>query len=83
MTSLAFMAGLVPLVRAHGAGAIGNHTLGASALGGMIAGTVLGVFLIPGLYVIFGRWVTLVKEEDHQPLTEEIGILSHPNPTAS
>jgi HAE1 family hydrophobic/amphiphilic exporter-1 len=55
MTSFAFIAGLIPLVVATGPGAVGNHTIGASALGGMLFGTVFGVFLVPGLYYIFGR----------------------------
>lgn len=53
MTSFAFIAGLIPLLFASGAGAIGNKTIGATAAGGMLLGTVLGVLVIPGLYVIF------------------------------
>jgi HAE1 family hydrophobic/amphiphilic exporter-1 len=73
MTSFAFIAGLLPLVLSHGAGAVGNKTLGASAMGGMIFGTLIGVLIIPGLYVIFatlddGR--KLLKDEDKTPLTE-------------
>ena len=55
MTSFAFVAGLYPLVVARGAGAVGNNTIGSSALGGMVMGTVFGVILIPGLYFIFGH----------------------------
>ena len=43
MTSFAFIAGLIPLVMASGAGAIGNRTIGGSAMGGMIIGTLFGV----------------------------------------
>ncbi len=53
MTSFAFMAGLVPLCMATGAGALGNRSIGTAALGGMFSGTVFGMFLIPGLYVLF------------------------------
>lgn len=53
MTSFAFIAGLIPLLVATGAGAIGNRTIGAAAAGGMLFGTIFGVVLIPGLYVIF------------------------------
>lgn len=53
MTSFAFIAGLIPLILANGAGAIGNKTIGASAAGGMLFGTIFGVIIIPGLYVIF------------------------------
>ncbi|NBO17743.1 MAG: efflux RND transporter permease subunit [Proteobacteria bacterium] len=76
MTSFAFIAGLLPLVMATGAGAVANHTIGASALGGMLFGTVFGVLLVPGLYFIFatldeGR--ELIRDEDHSPLTESMG----------
>lgn len=53
MTSFAFVAGLIPLLLASGAGAIGNKTIGATATGGMIFGTIFGVIIIPGLYVVF------------------------------
>lgn len=53
MTSFAFIAGLIPLMFASGAGAIGNRTIGTAAAGGMLFGTVFGVIIIPGLYVIF------------------------------
>ena len=73
MTSFAFIAGLIPLVIAHGAGAIGNRTIGASALGGMIFGTVFGVIIVPGLYYIFGTWALgrkLIKNEEDITLSE-------------
>ncbi|WP_317898102.1 efflux RND transporter permease subunit [Aurantibacillus circumpalustris] len=75
MTSFAFIAGLIPLVIAHGAGAIGNRTIGSSALGGMIFGTVFGVIIVPGLYYIFGTWAkgrSLIKNEDDSSLTEDL-----------
>ena len=53
MTSFAFIAGLIPLMFASGAGEIGNNTIGAAAAGGMIFGTLFGVLVIPGLYVVF------------------------------
>ncbi|MCH7411205.1 efflux RND transporter permease subunit [Belliella sp. DSM 111904] len=74
MTSFAFMAGLIPLVMATGAGAVGNKTLGASALGGMFFGTLFGVILVPGLYYIFGSIADgrkLIRDEDHNPLSED------------
>ncbi len=75
MTSFAFIAGLIPLVLAHGAGAIGNKTIGASALGGMIFGTIFGVIIVPGLYYIFGSIAEgrkLIKNEDDSSLTEDL-----------
>jgi HAE1 family hydrophobic/amphiphilic exporter-1 len=53
MTSFAFIAGLIPLMLASGAGAIGNRTIGTAAAGGMLFGTLFGVIIIPGLYYIF------------------------------
>ncbi|MFL0161091.1 efflux RND transporter permease subunit [Aquirufa salirivi] len=53
MTSFAFVAGLIPLMIASGAGAIGNQTIGTASAGGMILGTVGGLLVIPGLYVVF------------------------------
>ena len=55
MTSFAFIAGLIPLVFASGAGEIGNRTIGTTAAGGMIIGTIFGVLVIPGLYALFAR----------------------------
>src|SRR6185437_10159028 len=55
MTSFAFIAGLIPLVIATGAGAIGNRTIGSTGVGGMLVGTVIGVLVIPGLYYVFAR----------------------------
>ena len=73
MTSFAFIAGLIPLVRATGPGAIGNRTIGTTAVGGMLLGTVIGVFLIPGLYYIFAKMAdgkTLLRDEHDGPLSE-------------
>jgi hydrophobic/amphiphilic exporter-1 (mainly G- bacteria), HAE1 family len=53
MTSFAFIVGLLPLVWTHGASAKGNHSIGMSAVGGMLTGVILGVFIIPVLFVIF------------------------------
>jgi HAE1 family hydrophobic/amphiphilic exporter-1 len=75
MTSFAFVAGLIPLVLAHGAGAIGNKTIGGSALGGMLFGTLFGVLVIPGLYFIFAslaKGKTLIKNQDDSPLSEDM-----------
>ena len=74
MTSFAFIAGLIPLVIATGAGAIGNRTIGTSSLGGMLFGTIFGVIIIPGLYLIFGKLIEgrkLIKNEQLHPLSED------------
>lgn len=75
MTSFAFISGLIPLMFASGAGEIGNNTIGSAAAGGMIFGTIFGVIIIPGLYVIFA---TLTEKhhrgpkKDETPFTETI-----------
>ena len=74
MTSFAFIAGLIPLMFAHGAGAIGNRTIGSSALGGMLFGTVFGVIVVPGLYYVFGKMAEgrkLIKNEEDSSFTED------------
>src|SRR5579871_2845072 len=53
MTSFAFIVGLIPLMRATGASAHGNRSIGTGAVGGMLTGVILGVFVIPVLFVIF------------------------------
>lgn len=73
MTSFAFIAGLIPLVFASGAGAIGNRTIGASSAGGMLLGTLVGVIIIPGLYFLFGKLDEnrrLIRDEHESPLSE-------------
>lgn len=53
MTSFAFIFGLLPLMFSSGAGAVGNRSIGTGAVGGMLIGTILGVFVIPVLFIIF------------------------------
>ena len=53
MTSLAMIVGLIPLMLASGAGANGNRTLGTSAIGGMLIGMILQIFIVPALFVVF------------------------------
>jgi HAE1 family hydrophobic/amphiphilic exporter-1 len=81
MTSFAFVAGLIPLVVATGAGAIGNRTIGTTGVGGMLLGTVVGVLIIPGLYYLFGKLSDgrkLLGDETSEPLSEVLdGAVSH------
>lgn len=56
MTSLAFIVGLMPLVFSTGVGALGNRSIGTGAAGGLLIGTIFGVFVIPVLFVIF-QWL--------------------------
>ncbi len=80
MTSFAFIVGMVPLVRATGAGAIGNRTIGTTAAGGMLMGTLIGVLVIPGLYYLFAKMADgrrLLKDETDQPLSERLEHHAH------
>ena len=65
MTSFAFIFGLLPLMLAQGAGAVGNKAIGTGAIGGMLIGTLLGVFVIPVLFIIFQ---TLQEKISSKPL---------------
>lgn len=56
MTSFAFILGLLPLVLATGVGAKGNNSIGTGAAGGLLVGTLIGVFVIPVLFVVF-QWL--------------------------
>ncbi|MFN0290722.1 efflux RND transporter permease subunit [Pedobacter helvus] len=53
MTSLAFVVGLVPMMFASGPSAQGNHSISIGAAGGMVSGVILGLFIIPVLFIIF------------------------------
>ena len=61
MTSFAFILGVLPLVFATGAGALGRRSVGTTVVGGMLLSTVLNLFFIPVLYVILSR---LLKRGD-------------------
>jgi HAE1 family hydrophobic/amphiphilic exporter-1 len=75
MTSLAFIAGIVPLMSATGASALGNRSISTGAAGGMLIGVVLGVLIIPVLFVVFqhlqeritGKPQPTVRTEDETP----------------
>ncbi|ANH80302.1 multidrug transporter AcrB [Niabella ginsenosidivorans] len=81
MTSFAFIAGLIPLCMATGAGAVGNRSIGVAAAGGMLVGTVSGLLLIPGLYVVFAALSERGKKKTAAaPLqVSEIKIIEHEN----
>ncbi|MEJ5962623.1 efflux RND transporter permease subunit [Pedobacter immunditicola] len=53
MTSLAFIVGMIPMMTAVGPSALGNHSISIGAAGGMISGVLLGIFIIPVLFIIF------------------------------
>jgi HAE1 family hydrophobic/amphiphilic exporter-1 len=71
MTSFAFIVGLLPLTWANGGSALGNRSIGTGALGGMLTGVLLGVFIIPVLYVIFQY---LQEKITRKPIEKEIAL---------
>jgi len=76
MTSFAFIAGLIPLAIASGAGALGNRSIGTTAIGGMVIGTIVGVIIIPGLFVLFASVSRKKKKTKIVPITTAlIGLL--------
>jgi len=72
MTSLAFIVGLIPMMSATGPSAQGNHSISIGAAGGMISGVILGLFIIPVLFIIFqylqekvsGKPVAVIHNEE-------------------
>jgi HAE1 family hydrophobic/amphiphilic exporter-1 len=71
MTSFAFILGLVPLMLSTGAGATGNKSIGTGAVGGMLIGTMFGVFVIPVLFIIFQTLQEKISPLKIEPVTEE------------
>jgi hydrophobe/amphiphile efflux-1 (HAE1) family protein len=75
MTSFAFIAGLVPLVIASGAGAATIRAVGTAVFGGMVAASFLGIFVIPGLYVLFQTLRERIKGLSRK---RELELAEHP-----
>src|SRR6201996_9347679 len=74
MTSFAFIAGLMPLMRAKGAAALGNRSIGTGAVGGMLTGVILGVFIVPVLFIVF----QYLQERFIGKSKEQLEAESHP-----
>jgi len=71
MTSIAFIVGLLPLLRG-GVNANGNHAIGIGAIGGMLVGTFIGILVIPAMYVIF----QILQEKVKKPEIEQISDMN-------
>ncbi|QXU40989.1 efflux RND transporter permease subunit [Pedobacter sp. D749] len=78
MTSFAFILGLLPLMLSSGVGAAGNTSIGTGAVGGMLIGTIFGVFVIPALFIIFQSLQERISNKspfnegiDHEQTPEE------------
>jgi HAE1 family hydrophobic/amphiphilic exporter-1 len=71
MTSFAFIVGLIPLIRATGSSALGNRSISTGAAGGMLTGVMLGIFVVPVLFVIFQHiQERVVKKREEEVLPE-------------
>jgi HAE1 family hydrophobic/amphiphilic exporter-1 len=71
MTSLAFVVGLIPMMSATGPSALGNHSISIGAAGGMLTGVVLGLLIIPVLFVIFQA---LQEKVSGKPVTRKTHV---------
>ena len=85
MTSLAMVIGLLPMMFASGVGKNGNQTLGAAAVGGMLIGTILQIFVVPTLFVIFQSLqekISPLKFEDDEnaEVAAELAQYAHKKP---
>ena len=85
MTSLAMVVGLLPMMFASGVGKNGNQTLGAAAVGGMLIGTLLQLFVVPTLFVIFQsiqEKISPIKFEDEEnpEVAAELAQYAHSKP---
>jgi HAE1 family hydrophobic/amphiphilic exporter-1 len=68
MTSLAFVVGLIPMMNASGPSAQGNHSISIGAAGGMISGVILGVLIIPVLFIIFQHLQEKISSKPSKPV---------------
>ena len=88
MTSLAMIIGLLPMMFASGVGKNGNQTLGAAAVGGMLIGTVLQIFVVPTLFVIFQSLQEKIsplkfEDEENSEVAAELAQYAHSKPVDS
>jgi HAE1 family hydrophobic/amphiphilic exporter-1 len=70
MTSFAFIFGLIPLVVGGGVGANGNRSIGVGAVGGMLVGTMIGILVIPAMYVVFQTLQEKITKPEKRPISE-------------
>ena len=85
MTSLAMVIGLLPMMFASGVGKNGNQTLGAAAVGGMLIGTILQIFVVPTLFVIFQTLQEKIRplkfeDEENSEVAAELEQYAHSEP---
>ncbi len=72
MTSFAFILGVLPLVLATGASSAARRSLGTAVFGGMLAATILAIFIVPVLYVVIESMVEKRQQRGTQPVLEPV-----------
>ncbi len=75
MTSFAFIVGLLPLIIGGGVGANGNRSIGTGAVGGMLIGTMIGILVIPAMYVVFQTLQEKIKKPEEMKEISEMNSL--------
>lgn len=76
MTSFAFILGVVPLITASGAGSVARNVMGVAVFAGMLAATMIGVFIYPMLYVVIGKMAGYEKKRDREK-NKSVELKSH------
>jgi HAE1 family hydrophobic/amphiphilic exporter-1 len=66
MTSFAFILGVIPLITASGAGSVARNVMGVAVFAGMLAATMIGVFIYPMLYVVIGKLAGYEKDRERK-----------------
>ncbi|MFD2036324.1 efflux RND transporter permease subunit [Belliella marina] len=77
MTSMAFIAGLIPMMFAKGPSALGNHSISIAAAGGMLSGVILGLMIIPVLFIIFQHMHERVSNTKQSQAKESKELVTH------
>ncbi|MFC4210199.1 efflux RND transporter permease subunit [Pedobacter lithocola] len=77
MTSLAFIVGLIPMMGATGPSAQGNHSISIGAAGGMISGVILGLFIIPVLFIIFQSIQEKISKKSQEVVSQQDEPINH------
>jgi HAE1 family hydrophobic/amphiphilic exporter-1 len=83
MTSFAFILGVVPLILASGAGAASRVSMGITVFSGMLAATLLAVFIVPVLFVAVAKITGQSGEPPAEPPAESAGPAVDPPPSPS
>jgi HAE1 family hydrophobic/amphiphilic exporter-1 len=74
MTSFAFILGVIPLITAAGAGSVARNVMGVAVFAGMLAATIIGVFIYPMLYVLIGKIAGYEKDREKKKKEKEIAV---------